>query len=167
MKNNFISAFGGFLCIAGLAYLNSFDVSNLWLIPPFGASMVLVMSVHESPLAHPRNILFGHILSALSGVFIVFILGELVPSSLREELAPLSVGLAVGLAVFLMMVTKTVHPPAGANPIIAVLNAEGIGFVLMPVAAGAFFIVLFAILYNKLLKRKYFTFKDWRQLTSH
>jgi len=66
MKNNFISAFGGFLCIAGLAYLNSFDVSNLWLIPPFGASMVLVMSVHESPLAHPRNILFGHMLSALS-----------------------------------------------------------------------------------------------------
>ena len=75
MKNNFISAFGGFLCIAGLAYLNSFDVSNLWLIPPFGASMVLVMSVHESPLAHPRNILFGHMLSALSGVFVFSILG--------------------------------------------------------------------------------------------
>ncbi len=46
MKNNFISAFGAFLCISALAYLNSFDESNLWLIPPFGASMVLVMAVH-------------------------------------------------------------------------------------------------------------------------
>jgi CBS-domain-containing membrane protein len=157
MKNNIISAFGGFLCIFALAYLNSFDASNFWLIPPFGASMVLVMSAHESPLAHPRNILFGHMLSALSGVFVVFIL----------EPSPLSVGLAVGLAIFLMMATKTVHPPAGANPIIAVLGAKGIGFVLMPVAVGASFIVLFAIIYNKLLKRKYFTFKDWRQLTSY
>jgi len=149
MKNNIISALGAVLCISMLAYLNSFDESNLWLIPPFGASMVLVMAAHESPLAHPKNIIFGHILSALSGVFIYAILGT----------SSYSVGLAVGLAIFLMMVTKTIHPPAGANPIIAVLGAEGLDFVLMPVAVGAFFIVLFAIIYNKLLKRKYFTFK--------
>ena len=105
MKNNIISAFGAFLCISALAYLNSFDESNLWLIPPFGASMVLVMAAHESPLAHPKNILFGHILSALSGVFVFSILG----------FSFLSVGLAVGLAIFLMMTTNTVHPPAGAT----------------------------------------------------
>tara|TARA_B100001996_G_C18571715_1_gene558698 strand:- start:536 stop:1003 length:468 start_codon:yes stop_codon:yes gene_type:complete len=153
MKNNIFSAIGAFICISALAYLNSFDESNLWLIPPFGASMVLVMAVHESPLAHPKNILFGHLLSALSGVFIFSILG----------LSFYSVGLAVGLAIFLMMTTKTVHPPAGANPIIAVLGAKGLDFVLMPVAVGASFIILFAIIYNKLLKRKYFTFKDWKQ----
>ena len=153
MKNNFISAFGACLCISVLAYLNSFEESNLWLIPPFGASMVLVMAVHESPLAHPKNILFGHILSALSGVFVFSLLGN----------SFISLGLAVGLAIFIMTITKTVHPPAGANPIIAVLGAEEIGFVLMPVAVGASFIVLFAIIYNKLLKRKYFTFKDWNQ----
>ena len=154
MKNNLISAIGAFVCISALAVLNSFDESNLWLVPPFGASMVLVMSVHESPLAHPRNILFGHMLSALSGVLIFSMLG----------FSSLSVGLAVGLAIFLMMATKTVHPPAGANPIIAVLGAKGMSFIFMPVAVGASFIVLFAIIYNKLLKRKYFTFKDWRQL---
>ena len=154
MKNNFISAFGAFLCISALAYLNSFDESNLWLIPPFGASMVLVMAVHESPLAHPKNILFGHIISAFSGVFVFSVLGS----------SFISLGLAVGLAIFLMMATKTVHPPAGANPIIAILGAKGASFIVIPVAAGALFIVLFAIIYNKLLKRKYFTFKDWRQL---
>ena len=70
MKNNFISAFGAFVCIFILATLNSYYEGNFWLIPPFGASMVLVMAVHDSPLAHPKNILFGHILSALSGVIV-------------------------------------------------------------------------------------------------
>ena len=153
MKNNFISAFGAFLCISALAYLNSFDESNLWLIPPFGASMVLVMAVHESPLAHPKNILFGHIISAFSGVFVFSVLGS----------SFISLGLAVGLAIFLMMATKTVHPPAGANPIIAILGAKGMVFILMPVAVGASFIVLLAINYNKSLKRNYFTFKDLKK----
>ena len=150
MKNNLISAIGAFVCISVLAVLNSIDESNLWLIPPFGASMVLVMAVHESPLAHPKNILFGHIISAFSGVFIFAIFG----------FSSLSVGAGVGLAIFLMMATKTVHPPAGANPIIAILGAKGASFIVIPVAAGALFIVLFAIIYNKLLNRKYFTVKD-------
>jgi len=153
MKNNFISAVGAFVCISVLTYFNSFDANNLWLIPPFGASMVLVMAVHESPLAHPKNVLFGHIISAFSGVFVYSILG----------FSFLSVGLGVGLAIFLMMTTKTVHPPAGANPIIAILGAKGLDFIIMPVAAGAFFIVFFAIIYNKLLRRKYFTLSDLRK----
>ena len=150
MKNNLISAIGAFVCISALAVLNSFDESNLWLIPPFGASMVLVMAVHESPLAHPKNVLFGHIISAFSGVFVFAIFG----------FSSLSVGAGVGLAIFLMMLTKTVHPPAGANPIIAILGAKGVGFIIIPVAAGALFIVLFAIIFNNLLNRKYFTFND-------
>ncbi len=154
MKNNFLSAFGAFICISILGYFNSNQCTNVWLIPPFGASMVLAMAVHESPLAHPKNILFGHIFSALSGVLIYSLLG----------ISYISIGLGVALAIFVMMVTKTVHPPAGANPIIAIMGAKGIGFVLMPVATGASFIVLFAIIYNKLLKRKYFTFKDWSRL---
>jgi len=62
-----------------------------------------------------------------------------------------------------MMVTNTVHPPAGANPIIAILGAKSAGFIMIPVAAGAAFIVVFAIIYNKLLKRKYFAFNDFKQ----
>ena len=152
MKNNIVSGFGAFLCISALAYINSFDESNLWLIPPFGASMVLVMAVHESPLAHPKNVFFGHIISAFSGVFVFAILG----------ISSLSIGFGVGLAIFLMMLSKTVHPPAGANPIIAILGAKGAGFIIIPVAVGALFIVVFAIIYNKLLNRKYFTFNDFR-----
>ncbi len=113
--------------------------------------MVLVMAVNESSLAHPKNVFFGHIISAFSGVLIFAIFGY----------SFLSLGLGVGLAIFLMMATDTIHPPAGANPIVAIFGAKGMTFILMPVAAGALFIVLFAIIYNKLLQRKYFTFKDF------
>ena len=154
MKNSVLSALGAFLCITALSYLHLLDESSLWLIPSFGASMVLTMSVHGSPLAHPRNILYGHIFSALAGVLVSSIFG----------LSALSLGLAVGLAVFIMMVTNTVHPPAGATPIIAIIGEEGIGFVIMPVAIGALVIILFAIVYNRFLRREYTTLADWREV---
>jgi len=143
IKNILISSFGAFLCMFLIAYFNSIDQTNIWLIPPFGASLVLVMAVHDSPLAKPRNVFFGHVLSACSGVLVFYLLGE----------TPLSISIALSLAIFLMLVTKTTHPPAGANPVIAILGAKSFEFVIMPVAIGASFIVIFALLYNKLWKR--------------
>ena len=143
--NNLLSAFGAFLCISLLSYLNFSNLGAVWLIPPFGASMVLVMAVHDSPLAEPKNIFFGHTLSALSGVVIFSIMGS----------SFLSLGIAVGLAVFVMATFKAIHPPAGANPIIAILGGKGLSFVFVPVALGAIVIIVFAIFYNKLIGREY------------
>ena len=140
-----IASLGAFLCISIIAFVHSFDAFNIWLIPPFGATMVLVMAVHESPLAQPKNIFFGHILSAASGVLIYSILG----------MSFLTIGLAVAVSVWAMMVTKTVHPPAGANPIIVIMGGKGLSFIMLPVATGAIIIILFAIIFNKLLKRNY------------
>jgi len=142
-QNILISSLGAFLCMFLIAYFNSVDETNIWLIPPFGASLVLVMAVHDSPLAQPRNVFFGHILSASSGVFLFYLLGN----------SPISISLALSLAIILMMITKTIHPPAGANPIIAILGAKSFEFVIMPVATGALFIVIFAFVYNKIWKR--------------
>ena len=143
--NALLSAIGALIFISFLAFLDRSFEGMIWLIPPFGASMVLVMAVHESPLAKPKNILLGHILSALSGVIIFYLIGDNF----------LALGIAVALAVFVMIVTDTIHPPAGANPIIVILTGQGISFVLFPVAVGAFMLVVFAYLYNKLLKRNY------------
>ncbi len=142
-KNILISALGAFLCIFLIAHLNSIDTNNVWLIPPFGASLVLVMAAHESPLASPLNVFFGHVLSASSGVLIFYFLGG----------TPLSIALGLSLAIILMMLTRTVHPPAGANPVIAILGEKTFEFVVIPVGIGASFIVLFAFLYNKIWKR--------------
>ena len=148
-KNNIvtplIASLGSIVCISLIAFLDEFFEDAVWLIPPFGATMVLVMAVHSSPLAQPKNIIIGHVLSAAAGVIVYYFLGNTF----------ISVGIGVGLAVFLMMVTKTIHPPAGANPIIVILNGQGINFILYPVAIGALIIVFFAIIYNRLLKRKY------------
>jgi CBS-domain-containing membrane protein len=143
--NNLLSAFGAFLCISLLSYLNFSNLGAVWLIPPFGASMVLVMAVHDSPLAEPKKIFFGHTLSALSGVVIFSIMGS----------SFLSLGIAVGLAVFVMATFNAIHPPAGANPIIAILGGKGLSFVFVPVALGAIVIIVFAIFYNKLIGRDY------------
>ena len=143
--NALLSALGALIFISFLAFLERSFEGMIWLIPPFGASMVLVMAAHESPLAKPKNILLGHILSALSGVIILYLIGDNF----------LALGIAVALAVFVMIVTDTIHPPAGANPIIVILTGQGISFVLFPVAVGAFMLVVFAYLYNKLLKRNY------------
>ena len=143
IKTIVISALGAFLCIYAIAYLNLIDETNVWLIPPFGASLVLVMAVHDSPLASPRNVFFGHVLSASSGVMIYYFFGD----------APISIALGLSFAIILMIITNTVHPPAGANPIIAILGAKSFEFVIMPVAIGASFIVIFALIYNKIWKR--------------
>ena len=143
--NALFSSLGAFVCIGLLAYLNSSIEGSIWLIPPFGASIVLVMAVYDSPLARPKNLILGHILSALSGVVIYYFFGNNF----------ISLGLGVSLAIFLMMVTKTIHPPAGANPIIVILTGAGLKFVFLPVASGSIIIVIFAVMYNRLMKREY------------
>ena len=143
--NAFLAAIGGFICIGFLSYLNMSIDGSIWLIPPFGASMVLVMAVHESPLAQPKNLILGHVLSALSGVLIYTLLGQTF----------YALGAGVALAIFVMMITNTIHPPAGANPIIVILGGKGISFVLLPVAVGALIIIIFAMIYNRILGRNY------------
>ncbi len=143
--NAFLAAIGGFICIGFLSYLNMSIDGSVWLIPPFGASMVLVMAVHESPLAQPKNLILGHVLSALSGVLIYTLLGQTF----------YSLGAGVALAIFVMMITNTIHPPAGANPIIVILGGKSISFIFLPVAVGALIIIIFAIIYNKILGRNY------------
>ena len=86
---------------------------------------------------------FGHVFSASSGVLIFYFLGT----------SPLSIALGLSLAILIMQLTKTIHPPAGANPVIAILGAKSFEFVIMPVAVGATFIIIFAALYNKVWKR--------------
>ena len=123
--------------------LKILSTSNIWLIPPFGASLVLVMAVHDSPLASPKNVFFGHVLSASSGVLMFYFF----------ENNALSIALGLALAIMTMQMTNTIHPPAGANPIIAILGAKTFEFVIMPVAIGALFIVIFALIYNKVWNR--------------
>lgn len=146
---------GSFLGIALVSFINYrlFNATAaLMLIGSFGASAVLLYGAVKSPLAQPRNLIGGHILSACIGVAAYKIFG---PNLWFAS------AMAVSCAIAGMHVTKTLHPPGGATALIAVMGGEtihalGFSYALMPVGAGAFLMLIVALLVNNIPRsRKY------------
>ncbi|MBL1418127.1 MAG: HPP family protein [Moritella sp.] len=133
------------LTIGVLAYLGSATNSVLWLMAPFGATVVLVFGVPKSPLAQPKNVIVGHLLTAFIGVLFVEYVG----------VEPWSLAIATGLAVTIMLLTNTTHPPAGANPMVIMLSGQSWAFLFNPVLIGACVIVGLGLILNK-LRTSYF-----------
>ncbi len=149
-------------CFAGVGILGAVvqyrlgSMEGLMLIPSFGASSLMVFGAPYSPFAQPRNVVGGHIISALCGVFAYHVCGE----------GWLAAALAVASAGALMHLTTTMHPPGGATALLAVIGdpriiAQGYSYAFLPVGAGMCVIVLLAVLINNLvLHRQYPT--HWR-----
>ena len=107
---------------------------------------MLITALPDSPLARPRNIFFGHLISAGSGVFILLILGNNF----------FAIGLAVGLAILLMMISGFLHPPAGGNPIMIMISTLSLEYNVLPLAIGVIIICIYSVIFNKVfLKRNY------------
>lgn len=130
---------GGCLAIALIAGLGE-GLAQALLLGSFGASCVLVFGFPELPFSQPRNVVVGHCLSSLVGLLFLAVCGP----------HWWAVALAVGTAIALMMATRTVHPPAGSNPVIIFLGQAGWGFLLAPTLAGALLLVAVALVYNNL-----------------
>lgn len=128
---------GGFLAISAVAALTDF-LSVTLLLGSFGASCVLVFGYPDVPFSQPRNVVAGHVISSLVGLAFLTIFGP----------QWWAVALAVGTAIALMMLTRTVHPPAGSNPVIVFLTQPTWGFLLFPTLAGALVLVAVALVYN-------------------
>ena len=128
---------GGFLAIAAVASLNDF-LSVALVLGSFGASCVLVFGYPDVPFSQPRNVVAGHFISSLVGLVFLFAFGP----------HWWSVALAVGTTIALMMLTRTVHPPAGSNPVIVFLMQPSWGFLLFPTLVGALVLVAVALVYN-------------------
>ena len=134
---SFISATVGILAICEVTIM----VGHPLLIGSFGASAVLLFGATESPLSQPRNLVGGHLVSAVVAVIIVAIFGS----------TPLSMAISVGLAIFVMNLTHTTHPPGGATALIGVQSAVGPEYILLPVLAGALIPLATAIITNNLV----------------
>jgi|TARA_B110000967_G_scaffold210067_1_gene270175 CBS-domain-containing membrane protein len=140
-----IAAISATICISIIAFISE-NTSNyiLWIIPTFGASVVLITALPSSPLARPRNILFGHLISAGSGVAIGAIFG----------VSFFTIGVAVGVAILIMMMTDKLHPPAGGNPILVMSLGLPLEFNVLPLAAGVIIILVYAIIFNKIIMKR-------------
>ena len=146
----FIGSFFGIGLIAFTQSLSLDKTSNIFLIGSFGASSVLIYGAIQSPLAQPRNLVGGHVISAFMGVCVY----KLIPDPVW-----ISAPLAVSLSIIAMQMTKTLHPPGGATALIAVIGvpkikALGFMYILSPVLSGVLILLLVALIANNLTKNR-------------
>lgn len=152
-KEHFWSFVGSFVGIGLIAYLQSntlISQDNVLLIGSFGASSVLIYGAIQSPLAQPRNLVGGHLLSACIGV---------TAQKLFPDTMWIAAPLAVSLSIVLMQVTKTLHPPGGATALIAVIGSEkikalGYWYLLSPVLSGVMILLFTALLFNNMTSHR-------------
>lgn len=114
------------------------------ILGSFGASCVLLFGFPDSPFSQPRNVLGGHFLASLVGLIALTLFG----------VHWWSMALALSAAIGLMLITRTVHPPAGSNPLIIMLTVPHWDFLLIPTALGTMLLLLIALVFNNLGKAK-------------
>ncbi len=131
-----LAGLGGCIAIASLGLLTD-RLSLALLLGSFGASSMTVFGFPELPFSQPRNIIGGHFLSALSGLVFLTLAGP----------HWWAAGLAVGVAIILMLLSRTAHPPAASNPVIIFLLQPGWDFLIFPALAGAVLLVAIAVIY--------------------
>lgn len=152
-KEHFWSFVGAFMGIGLITFFQSRivdDVENIFLIGSFGASSVLVYGSIQSPLAQPRNLVGGHLVSAICGVSAY---------KLFPDMIWMSAPFAVAFSIVLMQVTKTLHPPGGATALIAIIGSEkikhlGYWYVISPVFTGCIIMLLVALVFNNITSHR-------------
>ncbi|WP_051526557.1 HPP family protein [Alkanindiges illinoisensis] len=151
-KEQTFSALGAFLGLLLSSLVSHLILGsvNPWFVAPMGASAVLLFAVPASPLAQPWSILGGNLVASLIGVWAAHTFVNI----------NLALSAAVGLAIFVMIGLRCLHPPSGAIAMTAVLGGPavyelGYGFALWPVAINSALMLLAALLFNNLIGRRY------------
>tara|TARA_B100000780_G_scaffold274164_1_gene238785 strand:- start:730 stop:1245 length:516 start_codon:yes stop_codon:yes gene_type:complete len=131
------------ICVLSLlTFESSFGV---WLMFSFGSTALILFVYHDSEFAKAKNVFFGHLISIVIGILFNHYMG----------ISFVSLGLSVGLCVTLMMYLKVVHPPAAANPLIALFADVSYDFILFPVVSGSIVLIVLSSFINRsLLGRK-------------
>jgi len=117
-----------------------------WMVASLGASAVLIVALPSSPLAQPWAVLAGSVLSYLVGVACAATVSDLALAS----------GLAVGLAVVVMLALRCLHPPGGGMALFAVLHPhESSTMAAAPVLLNVLILILVGVAFNRLTGRSY------------
>ena len=133
--------------IGALTYLTYKTPFGLFLIASFGSSMVLLYGFPESPFAQPKNIFFGHLLTAFIGMVVL----KFIPLPIF-----ITIPLATGLGVCFMILLNVTHPPAGGNPIIVIIGSVSFEYLISPIILGSIIVLVFGVVLNRfVLKKKY------------
>ncbi|MNE10952.1 HPP family protein [compost metagenome] len=155
VKEHFWAFIGSFVGIGLVAYMQSKSLLHsdvVFLIGSFGASSVLVYGIIQSPFSQPRNLVGGHLISAIVGVTV---------AKFSPDVLWLTAPLAVSISIVLMQITKTLHPPGGATALIAVIGSPkikmlGYWYVLYPVLSGVLILLITALIFNNMTRNRYY-----------
>jgi CBS-domain-containing membrane protein len=138
------------IIIGILAFLSFETSTGFWLMFSFGSTTLIVLIFYESEFAQPGNIFFGHLLGIVIGILFNQFIG----------ISFVTLGLAVGTTVTLMMYFKVIHPPAAANPLIALFADVSLEYILFPVMAGAVLIIFLTVIINRIIMKRIYP-KRW------
>ena len=140
-----VTSIGSFAGI-GLVTLLATYYNLPMLLPSFGASAVLLYGACHVPMAQPRNVIGGHLMSAFAGVTAYQLFGN----------SWWAITLGVTISIILMTITNTLHPPGGATAFVAVYTSQNYGFIFSPVGIGVVCLVIIAVIINNISsQRKY------------
>lgn len=140
-----LMACAGVFVVIGVLAFSSFNLGVLLALGSFGSTAVMVFTFPEIHFAQPRSVIGGHAICTAVGLVSLALLGP----------HWWSLASAAAIATALMMLTRTMHPPAGSNPLIVFLAAPKWGFLFFPTLAGALVVVAVAVLYHRACRRPY------------
>lgn len=133
-------------CLAGAALAIGLALSVVgpphapFLLASLGGTTVFLFGLTRAPAAQPRALFGGHLGSASIGIACGQYLGT----------TPLSYSLAIAITLGFMLATRTVHPPAGANPILMVHSQAGWSALIDPVLVGLAVLVGVAAVWSRI-----------------
>ena len=145
LKQSIFAGVFSIITIGILTLLTYKTELGIFLIASFGSSMVLLYGYPESPFAQPKNVFFGHLITAIIGLIILYFL----PLPIF-----ITIPIAVGFGVGFMILFNVTHPPAGGNPIIVIVGSVSFDYLFSPVITGSIIIILSAIIVNRLILKK-------------
>ena len=145
IKQSILAGLFSIITIGILTLLTYKTEFGIFLIASFGSSMVLLYGYPESPFAQPKNVFFGHLVTAIVGLIVL----HFVPLPLF-----ITIPIAVGFGVGLMILFNVTHPPAGGNPIIVIVGSVSFDYLLSPVITGSVIIIISAIIINRFILKK-------------
>ena len=145
IKQSILAGSFSIITIGILTLLTYKTEFGIFLIASFGSSMVLLYGYPESPFAQPKNVFFGHLVTSIVGLIVLY----LVPLPLF-----ITVPIAVGFGVGLMILFNVTHPPAGGNPIIVIVGSVSFDYLFSPVITGSVIIIISAIIINRFILKK-------------